>query len=124
MPDIASKPNLSGVLSHDTPIKAITYIGALSRLEKRQVDTKYDVVAVLSGPEPQRTNLENAIIKQASKLPYQFLIVQGKTEIREEFKVDNNIQVVSSLTSKTLNEAILSSRLFLGTIRVGMIPLA
>lgn len=115
VPDIAGSPNLSGILSHDTPIKSVTYIGALSRLEeKQQVGKKYDVIAVLSGPEPQRTNLEKAILEQAISLPYQFLIVQGKTETNEQFKVGGNIQVKSSLTSQALNEAILSSDLFIG----------
>jgi UDP:flavonoid glycosyltransferase YjiC (YdhE family) len=114
IPDVAKRPNLSGILSHGTPIKSVTYIGALSRLEKRQVDKKFDVVVVLSGPEPQRTNLEKAIFEQAALLPYQFLIVQGKTEASEQFMVGGNIQVVSSLTSQALNEAILSSDLFIG----------
>lgn len=114
VPDVPNSPNLSGILSHGTPIKAVTYIGALSRLERRQMDKKFDVIVVLSGPEPQRTNLEKAVLEQAGLLPYQFMIVQGKTETNEQFMVGKNIQVKSSLTSAALNKAILSSDLYIG----------
>ena len=114
VPDVGSEPNLSGVLSHGTPINTARFIGALSRMENLQVSQKYDVIAVLSGPEPQRAYLEQAIISQAKKLPYRFLIVQGKTETHGHFMIGENIEVVSSMTSQTLNEAILASDLFIG----------
>ncbi len=114
IPDVAAKPNLSGMLSHNIPVKNAKYIGALSRMENLRLRKKFDVIAVLSGPEPQRTNLEKIIIDQAKKLPYQLLIVQGKTENSGQFAMGKNIKVVASMTSQALNQAISSSDLFVG----------
>ncbi|HHM21246.1 MAG TPA: glycosyltransferase [Bacteroidetes bacterium] len=114
VPDMEAPPNLSGVLSHNHKAGPVQYIGALSRMEKMQVEKKYDVIAVLSGPEPQRSHFEEAVIKQLRTLPYRCLIVQGKTEMEKRHPVGNNIEVVSNLTGRALNEAILAARLFIG----------
>ena len=56
VPDLVGKENLSGELSHGFPLPPNThYIGPLSRFEQSGKTTRrYDVMAVLSGPEPQR----------------------------------------------------------------------
>ena len=76
VPDIEGEGNLSGDLSHKYPLlKNTRFIGPLSRfstisvkledvrVEAEALDLKerYDVVAVLSGPEPHRSNLEQEI---------------------------------------------------------------
>ncbi len=114
VPDVAGEPNLSGKLSHGIFQKKIRYVGALSRMKFFETQKKYDAIAVLSGPEPQRTFLEKAILEQAAELPYRFLVVQGKTEERERFFIKKNVEVVSFLASEELNEAILSSGIFIG----------
>ena len=113
-PDVAGEPNLSGKLSHGVFQKKVRFVGALSRMKSFKTEKKYDVIAVLSGPEPQRTFLEKAIVEQASRLPQHFLIVQGKTERQERFFIEKNVEIVSFLTSAELNEAILSSEIFIG----------
>ncbi|HFA50567.1 MAG TPA: glycosyltransferase [Bacteroidetes bacterium] len=114
VPDVANEPNLSGRLSHGTPIKNIQYIGALSRFDFYETKKKYGAIAVLSGPEPQRTKLERRIIEQAKKSTRRFLVVQGKTEKNEHFFIGKNIEVVSHLASEALNKNILASGLFIG----------
>lgn len=114
VPDVSGKENLSGKLSHNTPLKFLKYIGALSRMKKYNVEKKHDVVVVLSGPEPQRTILEEVIINQAAKLPYSFLVVQGKTEEVNKLSFNGNVKVITSLASEQLNEAILSAQLYIG----------
>ena len=76
VPDVAGEDNLSGDLSHKYPLlKNTKFIGPLSRFsttpirwedvrveaEALGLKERYDVVAVLSGPEPHRTNLEREI---------------------------------------------------------------
>ena len=76
VPDLAGEDNLSGDLSHKYPLlKNTKFIGVLSRFSAEKVEwedvrveaealglkERYDVVAVLSGPEPHRTNLEREI---------------------------------------------------------------
>ncbi len=114
VPDVAEEPSLSGRLSHVNSIKNLKYIGALSRMENAVLEKKYDAIAVLSGPEPQRTKLEKVILEQAKGLPYRFLIVQGRPEQSEHFFIGENIEVTSFLGAGALNKAILSSGLYIG----------
>ena len=60
VPDFEDKPNLSGKLGHlKKQHPKVKYIGPLSRFEKSIVAKKYDLLVLLSGPEPQRGMLEN-----------------------------------------------------------------
>ena len=67
IPDVAGNINYSGDLSHRKKLPAnAKYIGPLSRFSetkyKPETET-FDVVVLLSGPEPQRTILENKCYK-------------------------------------------------------------
>jgi len=104
------KEGLAGDLSH--PKKRIEnqkYIGPQSRFEKKEMNFKYDILAIVSGPEPQRTIFESILIKELNKTNKKSLLVQGKPE-RDLHEVKNNLTIVSHLSSKELNEAILQSR--------------
>ncbi|MCR4664790.1 MAG: hypothetical protein K5660_05440 [Paludibacteraceae bacterium] len=74
--------SLSGALSHiagHLPSEKIRYIGPLSRLKPSdRQDTRYEVVALLSGLEPQRTLLEQAIRQRYDGKNEQLLIIRGK----------------------------------------------
>lgn len=85
VPDHAEAPGLAGRLSHPERLPhRVQYIGPLSRFEQVQPlapSTPYDVVAVLSGPEPQRSMLEQQILEKYTSLtntPPSVLIVRGK----------------------------------------------
>jgi len=118
VPDVAEEPNLSGDLSHGTSeIFAQTrFIGPLSRMQTAQnaasnatQSLEYDVAVVLSGPEPQRTYLEQRLLEQAMSLPQKFIFIQGKTQAKEHHFIAENVEVVSYLTSEDLNEVLLAS---------------
>lgn len=106
IPDINSTDNLSGDLTKSSTTIPTKFLGLLSRMDFLDLPQKYEVAIVLSGPEPQRTQLEKRLINQARSLPYQFLVVQGKTEAYLEFKAADNVRVISFLTSKALNHAL------------------
>ncbi len=112
VPDVAGTPNLSGKLSHGPePVSSNTrYIGPLTRLEKFDSSPEYDVAVVLSGPEPQRSILEQRLLEQAMTLPRKFIFVRGKTQSREQYFVSENVEVVSYLTSRGLNEVLMASK--------------
>lgn len=81
VPDHAEPPGLSGALSHgaDLPPQA-RFIGPLSRFTDRgsiRADIHYRVLAVISGPEPQRTLLEKLIRSQLKEIEGPHLIVSG-----------------------------------------------
>ncbi len=118
IPDFEESPNLSGKLSHDINLPNFRYLGSLSRMKEKVekvVDTSYayDVIIVLSGPEPQRTLLEQLLVRQAEQTPLKFLFVQGKPEKTSEWMKAENIKVVSFLRSDELREAIHSSKIMI-----------
>lgn len=115
IPDMAGEPNLSGALSHPQPPKMETqYLGLLSRFEAKKPASSVQnpiskVAVVLSGPEPQRTYLEQILMEQALDLPYQFVFVQGKTWHKSHSRVGENLELISYLTTIELNQLLASS---------------
>ncbi|MCH2021943.1 MAG: hypothetical protein MK207_05630 [Saprospiraceae bacterium] len=109
VPDFEGEPNLAGNLSHGKQWKEVSYLGLLSRMEYTNEKRLYDVIAVLSGLEPQRTIFEQQLIEQARHLSLNFLIVSGKTDKKEHKQLYPNIEWHSYMTSKELNKAILQS---------------
>ena len=82
IPDNEGKPNLSGKLSHGVNMPNLHYIGILSRMKRMELKKEYDWIAILSGPEPQRTLLEQKVIAQAraSDSKHKALIIGCKSE--------------------------------------------
>lgn len=114
VPDTPHPPTLSGALSHPPITDQDThYIGVLSRVNREDTrkEPEYDVAVLLSGPEPQRSNLEQLLLEQAMLLPEKFIFVQGKTQSKVHQFESENIEVVSYLTGKELDAVINSSRM-------------
>ena len=105
--------NLAGNLSmpNQLPKNAI-YIGRQSRFKKEVKDKKYDFLAIVSGPEPQRTILEKGLIKALKTRQEKSLIVLGKPELNETKEI-GNLTIISHLNAKDLNHAILQSDLII-----------
>jgi len=84
IPDFEGKENLSGDLSHKYPLpRKASFIGPQSRFSSVALKTSdsaalnFDVVALVSGPEPQRAIFENQLINKYSNSSERVLIVQG-----------------------------------------------
>lgn len=80
VPDLAGENNLAGILSHPEkkPIVPIHYIGPLSRFESSdRNEIKGQLLILLSGPEPQRSMLENKIIAEIAHYDGTATIVRG-----------------------------------------------
>jgi uncharacterized protein (TIGR00661 family) len=106
-PDYPGIDSLAGTLTDTSPNIKARHIGALSRFHYNPGVVKtYDLICVLSGPEPQRTILENLLIEQLSNYTGTFLFVRGITEPRP-WKA--TFPYVSLLTSAELQEAIQAS---------------
>lgn len=109
VPDIEGEHNLAGKLSHPEKLPLnLNYIGPLSRfqLSKNLRDLKpakkYDVLIILSGPEPQRSILENILIRHFRKKETPVLIVRGIPWQKKGKTVYGNISLVSHLPSGLL----------------------
>jgi uncharacterized protein (TIGR00661 family) len=83
IPDWEGENNLSGDLSHKFKIKTSTeFIGPLSRFndleESDNINLNFDLLAIISGPEPQKSIFESLIEEQARLKNIPTLIIQGK----------------------------------------------
>ena len=115
IPDFAGDNNLSGELAHPAQLPAhTTYIGCLSRFEpKPHTEKKYDLLVLISGPEPQRSNLEKLILDQIKPLQITALIVSGKPGIPHHETVAPGVTQVNHLNASELNEAMLAADMVL-----------
>lgn len=111
VPD-AEQNRLSGNLSIAKNVKNIQYIGILSRLEiMTKPIIKYDIAIVLSGPEPQRTILENSLLQQMKNTSKRVLFVRGKANTAEIQNQNENLTIISYASGVELQEIILSSEI-------------
>jgi uncharacterized protein (TIGR00661 family) len=107
VPDEAGENNLAGELSHPLkkPATAVQYIGPLSRLKKTDEEEKKDhLFVVLSGPEPQRTILENKIIKDIAHYNGTATIVRGLPGALNLIPSTNTIKFYNHLPAEELNK--------------------
>lgn len=114
IPDFQGVNSLSGKLS---PIKKalipIKYLGPLSRFKKIKTKTKYDILILLSGPEPQRTSLEKLLIEEFRNDTRNILMIQGLLEKEQKKVTFNNITCVNFMIAKDLEKAINGSELII-----------
>jgi predicted glycosyltransferase len=78
--DEPASPGLAGELSHGPHLPAnARYIGTLSRMSPDGPTPRepYRIVAVFSGPEPQRTLLEQLLAERLPNIPGRHLMVVG-----------------------------------------------
>lgn len=104
---------LAGKLSHPANIpQNVRYIGALSRFEKKQVDAekKYDLLIMLSGPEPQRTILEKILLNDLTIYKGKTLLVRGLPGNDTIIQSENaSLEIINHLSGEELNKAIQQS---------------
>ena len=106
VPDEEGENNLAGKLSHPYKLPSIPvkYIGPLSRFEKRNIDeVKNHLLIILSGPEPQRTILENKIIDEIANYPRTATIVRGLPYKADIVPSTNTIRFYNHLSADELN---------------------
>jgi uncharacterized protein (TIGR00661 family) len=110
VPDWKSEDSVAGKLSHPDvlPKISVKYIGTLSRLKKTNKKILKDsVLILLSGPEPQRTELENILFKQIADYPMQFIVVRGLPGLNSPVPfAGNGIKIYNHLPSGELNDII------------------
>ena len=90
----------------------VKYIGPLSRLQipDPTFASPYEVVAVLSGLEPQRTLLEQQIIERFEHTPQKVLLIRGKIKEPMTRIALGNITIVPYIDDKGLVQALLGAQ--------------
>ncbi|MFD2908859.1 glycosyltransferase family protein [Flavobacterium ardleyense] len=106
IPDFENFQTLSGILGHlKKPLKNCLYIGPLSRFEKKSLPIRYDLMVILSGPEPQRTLLEEKLSVELKKYKGQIIFIKGIVEVSQKTKKEDNITFYNFMNSEALEIA-------------------
>lgn len=117
VPDEEGPNNLAGELSHPVkfPSIPVNYIGPLSRFKKKEVEEIKDhLLIMLSGPEPQRTILENIIIDEVVNYNGTATIARGLPAERNIIPSTNTIHFHNHLSSEELNHEAMKAALIIG----------
>jgi UDP-N-acetylglucosamine transferase subunit ALG13 len=115
VPDLKEENNLAGELSHPAkkPVVPVQYIGLLSRFNSSSPPASGDggkkghLLITLSGPEPQRSILENKIVKEVSHYNGTATIVRGLPGSSSLIPSSNMIHFYNHLPADELNKEML-----------------
>lgn len=114
IPDFEKIPNLTGKLGHiKNTILNLKYLGPLSRLEKKALPIQYDLMVILSGPEPQRTFLEEKLKNEVRLFAGKVIFIKGIIETEQKIEVDENVTYYNFMTSTEIENAYNESEIVL-----------
>ncbi len=111
IPDNKGSKNLSGILSHSWCVPNSYFIGPLSGRKRIQCDKEFDIVAILSGPEPQRNIFETKLREILPSLPYNSCIIRGVVAHRNSSTKVGNCKIQTFATNKEITQLICGSSL-------------
>ncbi len=116
VPDFEGSENLAGELSHPARLPALPlhYIGPLSRLLPMEAEKlRYDLLVLLSGPEPQRSYWESQLLGQLRHLVGRVLVVRGLPGQSQLPEVASHLEIRNHLPTEQLNRALAGAALVL-----------
>lgn len=114
IPDFDGNVNLSGRLGHlEKQDSKIKYIGTLSRFRKIDSEIKYDLMVLLSGPEPQRAILEEKLILELEKYLGKVIFIKGIVQEKQTTSQVGNILFYNFMSSVALEKAMNQSEVVL-----------
>lgn len=107
IPDVKEGLNLSGKLSHVENLpKNCRFIGPLTRFKKESYPVKNDLLIILSGPEPQRTLLEDKLLLELKDYKNPIVLVRGIVENQQVITKDGTLTTYNFMDSKELEKTI------------------
>jgi hypothetical protein len=118
VPDMLDYPGYAADLSHPVvmPKIPVTYIGALSQfsvLQNASVTVppiKYKYCFLLSGPEPQRTMLQDIIESGAQQLQATSILIEGRpSDLPNHYQIKNLLTKLRYASGQDLLDIILQS---------------
>ena len=110
IPDYDEEPTLSGDLAHKYKLPAnALFVNPLSRLSATislpiENQTQLEVLAIISGPEPQRSIFETILRKQLAELPQQSTLICGKPESDKAPELSGNITILQNASSDEIGK--------------------
>jgi uncharacterized protein (TIGR00661 family) len=115
IPDVDGPYNLSGKLSYndDFEIEKV-YLGPLSRFKNTgNYQKKYDLMVLLSGPEPQRGILEKRLLTELKTYKGEVLFIAGKVEKEQKVEKKGRLTYYNYLSTDGLQKALDRSEMVL-----------
>ncbi len=111
VPDAATEIHLAGVLSHPAvkPAIPVLYTGLLSAIKKDPIPVTNPLLLLLSGPEPQRTILENILLQQLNQLTHPAILVRGLPSATTSIPAQEGLTVYNYLPGQQLQRVINAS---------------
>lgn len=114
IPDSKDESSLSGKLSHRFGLEDVRqkWLGPLSRyagFERKKGEKKWDIVVLLSGPEPQRGILEEKIKSQLSGIGKSSLLIQGLRANEPVFEEQEGYTICNYLGGEALADTLQSA---------------
>lgn len=113
VPDEAGRENLTGALSHQpAPTLDIHFVGWLSHFSSMPPQPspgrQYDIAVILSGPEPQRTILEETVIAQLEAMKQKSIVVRGLPGLQDD-KKSPSVEITNYMTAGELYQVMMNS---------------
>jgi predicted glycosyltransferase len=112
--DFPGEDNLAGSLSHPArrPGLPLRYLGGLSRFDQTpRADGAYDLVVLISGPEPQRSLFETQMLCALQHCGLRTLLISGQPERQQTQQLGNTLTRVSHLGAAALREVLQAAKL-------------
>lgn len=117
IPDHAGNDNLSGDLSHKYPLpKRARFIGPLSRFSQispEDSESTIPIVALISGPEPQRSIFEQEVFQWVKNQDQKALLIRGLPADNESRSDDDQVTFSNHLPTEKLLTVLLSSKVII-----------
>lgn len=115
VPDLPGNENLAGALSHpgEMPGIPVRYIGPLSRFIRSGKEKNINILAMISGPEPQRTIFEKVLTDQLQNMPGNNVLLRGLPEKNDPARniYPKNLQVFDHLPASRLGDLVQSAEI-------------
>lgn len=111
IPDLEGTPNLTGKLGHiANPDFKLKYIGPLSRMHKKETPKLYDLMVILSGPEPQRGLLEEKLKTEILNYKGNVIFIKGIIEKDQKKEQIENVTYYNYMNSRQLEQTFNESK--------------
>jgi len=114
VPDAEGTPNLTGKLGHiKNPDFVLKYIGPLSRMQKKEIPKIYDLMILLSGPEPQRSLLEEKLKNEVQNYNGKVVFIKGIIEKEQKKEQLDNVTFFNFMNTRQLEQIFNESEMVL-----------
>ena len=112
IPDNNGENNIAGKLAKGrNQIKNTTFIGPLSRLENTTPTSSDNILVLLSGPEPQRSILEELLIKKLRDYHNEVIFIRGLPTVNITLESTEQIKFINHLNSRELSQCLSNAKM-------------